>query len=106
MERNNRIDILDMLGNYGHYECHIGKAMDKAGISISKMRKLTGLNHEIVKKYYEDRIVRIDKDVFARISYVLLTAGINPKDLLEYIPPQKKMNMKNNPLNWPLIDYI
>lgn len=97
LEKNNRIDILDLLGNYGHYVCHIGDAMDKVGISISKMRKLTGLNHEIVKKYYEDRVVRIDKDVFARITYVLLSAGINPNELLEYIPP-KKMNMKNNPL--------
>ena len=99
LERNNRIDILDILGNYGQYVCHIGEAMDKVGISISKMRKLTGLNHEIVKKYYEDRVVRIDKDVFARISYVLMLYGIDPKDLLEYIPPQKKMNQQNNPLN-------
>jgi len=73
--------------------------MDKVGISISKMRKLTGLNHEIVKKYYEDKIIRIDKDVFARISYVLMLYGIDPKDLLEYIPPQKKMNQQKNPLN-------
>ena len=59
MERQYKMDILEMLGNYGHYVCNIGAAMDKAGISISKMRRLTGLNHEIVKKYYEDRIVRI-----------------------------------------------
>ena len=90
MEKNNRIDILDLLGNYGHYVCHIGKAMDEAGISVSKMKKLTGLNHEIVKKYYEDRTVRIDKDVFARITYILSLSGIDPKDLLEYIPPKNR----------------
>lgn len=89
MERNNRIDILDMLGNYGHYVCNVGQAMDKAGISISKMRKLTGLNHEIVKKYYEDRVIRIDKDVLARITYVLVAYGIDPNDLIEYQPPKK-----------------
>lgn len=90
LEKSDRIDILDMLGNYGEYVCNVGKAMDEAGISISKMRKLTGLNHEIVKKYYEDRVVRIDKDVFARISYILLAHGVDPKDLLEYIPPKKR----------------
>lgn len=90
LERGNRIDVLDMLGSYGEYVCNVGKAMDEAGISISKMRKLTGLNHEIVKKYYEDKVVRIDKDVFARISYILLAHGVDPKNLLEYIPPQKK----------------
>ena len=52
MERQYKMDILEMLGNYGHYVCNIGAAMDKAGISISKMRRLTGLNHEIVKKYF------------------------------------------------------
>ncbi len=87
MENNNGINALDMFINYGHYECHVGRAMDKAHISISKMRKLTGLNHEIVKKYYEDKIIRIDKDVLARISYVLLQVGIDPNDLVEYVPP-------------------
>ena len=53
MEKHSKLDILEMLGNYGHYECNVGKAMDKAGISISKMKRLTGLNHEIVKKYYD-----------------------------------------------------
>lgn len=97
MEKQNKLDILEMLGNYGHYVCNVGQAMDKAGISISKMRRLTGLNHEIVKKYYEDRVVRIDKDVLSRITYVLVACGINPKDIVEYVPPEKKMNMKINP---------
>lgn len=104
MEKNNRIDILEMLGDYGYYVCNVGKAMDQAGISISKMRKLTGLNHEIVKKYYEDKIIRIDKDVLARITYVLVAYGIEPYELVEYIPPKKKMNLQNNPLKWALSD--
>jgi len=97
VEKQNKLDILEMLGNYGHYVCNVGQAMDKAGISISKMRRLTGLNHEIVKKYYEDRVVRIDKDVLSRITYVLVACGIDPKDIVEYVPPEKKMNMKINP---------
>ena len=90
MERNNRINILNMLGSYGFYVYNIGPAMDKVGISVSKMRKLTGLNHEIVKKYYEDNVVRIDKDVLARITYVLVAYGIDLKSLIEYIPAAKK----------------
>lgn len=96
MEKQYKIDILEMIGNYGQYVCNVGSAMDKAGISISKMRRLTGLNHEIVKKYYEDRIVRIDKDVLARITYVLVACGIDPKEIIEYVPPKKKMNLQNN----------
>ena len=72
MEKQNKLDILEMLGNYGHYVCNVGQAMDKAGISISKMRRLTGLNHEIVKKYYEDRVVRIDKAQVVDMTFNLL----------------------------------
>lgn len=91
--------MIEILGDYGHYVCKVGEAMDKVGLSITKMRKLTGLNHEIVKKYYEDSIVRIDKDVFARISFVLMNHGINPNELLEYIPANKKDEMQINPTN-------
>lgn len=88
MGRNSRVDIFDMLGDYGHYTCNVGKVMDKVGISISKMRKLTGLNYEIVKKYYEDKIIRIDKDVLARITYVLIAYGVDPNQLVEYVQPK------------------
>ena len=89
MSNNDAIGMLDLFGNYGYYKCNVGRAMDELGISISKMRKLTGLNHEIVKKYYDDQVVRIDKDVFAKLSYVLMVYGKDPKDLLEYVPPKK-----------------
>lgn len=96
MNKSNQLDLLDMYENYGCFVCKVGKAMDDAGISISKMRKLTGLNHEIVKKYYEDKIIRIDKDVLSRISYILMLHGVDPNTLVEYIPP-KKDDIKSNP---------
>lgn len=99
MLKNERINMMEILGDYGCYVCKVGEAMDKAGLSITKMRKLTGLNHEIVKKYYEDSIVRIDKDVLARISFVLMNNGIDPKELIEYIPASKKDEMQSNPTN-------
>lgn len=94
--KKDAIGMLDLFGNYGHYVCNVGKAMDELGISVSKMRKMTGLNHEIVKKYYEDQIVRIDKDVFAKLSYVILVHGIDPKNLIEYIPPKKDDKTKSS----------
>ena len=36
------------------------------------MRRLIGLNHEIVKKYYEDKIIKMDKDVLSEINYMLV----------------------------------
>lgn len=88
MKKKGKVLIIDLFADYGRYVCNVGRAMDKAGISVSKMRKLTGLNHEIVKKYYEDKVVRMDKDVLARITYILSIYGIKMEDLIEYIPPK------------------
>ncbi len=46
MIKKEKDDIFELMGDYGKYVCNVGKAMDKVGISISKMRKLTGLNHD------------------------------------------------------------
>ena len=87
-----------LFNNYGNYNCNVGKIMDQAGISISKMGQLTGLNHDIVKKYYSDQIQRIDKDVISKISYVLIQYGQDISNIIEYIPP-KKDEIKDNPTN-------
>lgn len=92
MEKQYKIDILEMLGNYGQYVCNVGSAMDKAGISISKMRRLTGLNHEIVKKYYEDRIVRIESKFGVAIANKLRRVRYEKRD--------KRQSIAFCPLFW------
>lgn len=92
---NDKIGIFDFFENYGHYVCNIGKIMDELGISVSKMSKLTGLNHDIVKKYYKDQIIRVDKDVLSKMSFVIMTYGKDSKNILEYIPP-KNNSLKGN----------
>ncbi len=91
------MDVLGLFDEFGKYNCNVGKAMDDAKISVSKMAKLTGLNHDIVKKYYADQIQRIDKEVLSKISYVLMQCGIDVSNLVEYIPPTKKDEIKYNP---------
>ena len=76
--------MMDLLENYGEFVCHVGKAMDDAGISITEMKKLTGLNHDVVKKYYYDTVTRMDKDVLARMAYILSLHGVDPSNLVEY----------------------
>ena len=78
-----------LLIDCGKCVCHIGEAMDKAGISISKMGRLTGLNYDVVKKYYTDQSIRIDKDVFSRIAYVLSVYGIDVSNLFAYVKKKK-----------------
>ncbi len=92
MEEQTPINPVTIQTNYGTYKCNIGPVMDKAGITISQMHRLTGINYDIVKKYYTDQVIRMDKDVMARISYVLTLHGIDCSNLLEYIPPTKNNN--------------
>lgn len=91
------MDVLGLFDEYGTYKCNVGKAMNNAKISISKMAKLTGLNYDIIKKYYVDQIQRIDKGVLSKISYVLIQCGTDISNLVEYIPPTKKDEIKYNP---------
>ena len=86
------IILKNILSNYGEYKVNIGAEMDRLGISISKMGRLTCVNHGVIKKYYEGRVVRVDCDVFARITYVILRHNGNIDNLLEYAPPQKKID--------------
>lgn len=91
------MDVLGLFGDYGKYACNVGNLMDKAGVSVSKMGRLTGLNHDIVKKYYADQIQRIDKEVLSKIAYVLTQLGQDVSNIVEYIPPAKKDEMQSNP---------
>lgn len=93
------MDVYGLFRNYGNYSCNIGKLMDQAGISISKMGQLTGLNHDIVKKYYNDQIQRIDKDVLSKITYVLMQYGLDIDHLIEYNPPKEKDEVINESHN-------
>lgn len=95
MRKDEIANILDMLGEYGEYKINIGAEMDRLGISVTKMRRLTGLNHEVVKRYYNGTAMKIDRDVFARITYVIFRHNGNIDNLLEYVPPQKKIDNEN-----------
>jgi putative transcriptional regulator len=57
--------------NYGSIELQIGKKMKEKNISCYQMSKLTGLRYEVVKRYYNNSIYRIDLDVLSRMLYIL-----------------------------------
>ncbi len=87
------MDVLGIFEDYGKYTYKVGDSMDRAGISILKMEQLTVLNHDIVKKYYNNQIQRIDKDVLSKTSYVLLQYGQDISNIVEYILREKKNEM-------------
>ena len=76
---------INELKNYGKIIIKLNSIMDKYGISIYQMTKLTGLKHTTVKSYYiNSPITRVDLDVISKFCYVL---NCKIEDIIEYIPP-------------------
>lgn len=70
------------LKDYGEVNITLKDIMDKRGINIYQMSKLTNLKYSTIKSYYMNApLTRIDLDVVAKMCYVL---NCNIKDILEY----------------------
>lgn len=68
--------------SYGKVRITVSKLMDKYGISLYQMAKLTNLKYTTIKSYYCNApITRVDLDVIAKMCYVL---DCNIQDILEY----------------------
>lgn len=75
---------INELKDYGKVEIKLGSIMDRYGISMYQMTKLTGLKHTTVKSYYTNApITRVDLDVISKFCYVL---DCKIEDIIEYIP--------------------
>lgn len=59
------------LKNYGKIEFNIKKIMEEKNITRNKLATLTGATYNVINRYYNNDISRLDLDVLARICYVL-----------------------------------
>lgn len=81
MNQSKRNNSVIFLKDYGHIELRLKKIMDEKKISKYSMARMTDLRYEVVSRYYEQKIERIDLDIISRFCYIL-NCEIN--DLLEY----------------------
>lgn len=65
---NNGIFVLK---NYGKIEFDIKNIMKKKKMTRNRLAKLTGATYNVINRYYNNDISRLDLDVLARICYVL-----------------------------------
>ena len=47
---------------------------------------MVAMNYDLVNRYYNNKVSRVDLDVIARFCYVL---GCNVRDILTYSNPKK-----------------
>ena len=59
------------LKNYGKIEFNIRDVMKKRNITRNKLASLTGATYNVINRYYNSDISRLDLDVLARICFVL-----------------------------------
>lgn len=77
MENETIITIKD----YGKISICLKKLMDEKEMTRYSLSKATGTRFEVINKWYEGNVERLDLDVLARVCYVL---GCEPADIIKY----------------------
>lgn len=59
------------LKDYGVIDINLKNIIDKKKISRSKLSNMIALSYDLVNRYYNNKVTRVDLDVIARFCYVL-----------------------------------
>lgn len=69
------------LNKYGHIEIHLKQIMDSKNISRNALARAINTRFEVIDKWYNGHVEKIDSDVLARLCYVL---ECSPSDIIKY----------------------
>lgn len=67
--------------NYGHIEIHLKEYMDTRNITRNALACAINTRFEVIDKWYNGYVEKIDCDILARICFVL---DCNPGDIIRY----------------------
>ena len=70
------------LNQYGHIELKLKEVMDSRGISRNALARAVNTRFEVIDKWYQGHVEKIDADILARICYVL---ECSPEDIIRYV---------------------
>lgn len=70
------------LNQYGHIEINLRPYMDEKGITRNALARAINARFEVVDKWYNGHVEKIDADILARICFVL---NCNPGDIIRYV---------------------
>lgn len=73
--------------DYGFVELRLKEIMEERGITRNQLAKLIDARFEVVNKWYQGNVEKMDLDILARICYAL---DCTTEDLLRYVPAEKK----------------
>ena len=70
------------LNQYGHIELRLKEVMDRRDISRNALARAVNTRFEVIDKWYQGHVEKIDADILARICYVL---ECTPEDIIQYV---------------------
>ena len=68
--------------DYGHIALHLREIMEERGITRNQLAKRIDARFEVVNKWYQGELEKMDLHILARICYAL---DCTTEDLLEYV---------------------
>jgi len=75
------MDNIYTLKNYGKVEITLKDVLEKKDISRNKLCTMIATNYDLVNRYYNNKVIRIDLDIIARMCFAL---GCDVNDLLKF----------------------
>lgn len=76
-----KIKQITTVKDYGKIKIKLKKLMEERNLTRYQLSKLTSTRFEVVNKWYNGEVERIDSDVLARFCYTL---GCDINDIIEY----------------------
>ncbi len=67
--------------DYGKIELHLKEIMESKNITRNYLAKASNTRFEVINKWYNNQVEKMDLDVLARICYVL---DCSPNDIIIY----------------------
>lgn len=74
-------NVVFSMKEYGYIEIHLKELMEERGVTRNALARATNTRFEVINKWYQGHVEKIDADVLARICYIL---DCNPGDIILY----------------------
>lgn len=77
---------LFVLKDYGYIELSLKQIMDKKKITRNALARAVNVRFEVIDKWYNGNVERMDMDILARICFIL---ECTPGDIIKYVVDEK-----------------
>lgn len=74
-------NVIFSMKEYGHIEIRLKEIMEERGVTRNALARATNTRFEVINKWYQGHVEKLDADVLARICYIL---DCEPGDLIIY----------------------